>query len=179
MTLQDFSHNLDIYIADAIEIGQQATSGRIKLNTDICDITNLDSVIAYIHGLYTKELIDAAAYGKYANLGIRGIYGKTCLESIPMLKRMSEKIQSMVVSESINAKNYLIPTSSNAVKPIYQLLVFAELRPDGIWRGDLNHKTKKDREHNHYLPIPLFIRLVHNYICHITVYFITYVIYCF
>ncbi len=60
MTLQDFSHNLDIYIADAIEIGQQATSGRIKLNTDICDITNLDSVIAYIHGLYTKELIDDA-----------------------------------------------------------------------------------------------------------------------
>ncbi|WP_022755201.1 hypothetical protein [Butyrivibrio fibrisolvens] len=60
MTLQDFSHNLDIYIADAIEIGQQATSGRIKLKTDICDITNLDSVIAYIHGLYTKELIDDA-----------------------------------------------------------------------------------------------------------------------
>ena len=36
--------------------------------------------------------------GKYTNLGIRGIYGKTGAESIPMLKDMAERIQRVASS---------------------------------------------------------------------------------
>ncbi|MBP3197158.1 MAG: hypothetical protein J6N21_09165 [Butyrivibrio sp.] len=74
--------------------------------------------------------------GKYVNLGIRGIYGKTGAESIPMLKDMAERIQSKVATESIVSNDYWTASAANAVKPIYQLLAFAELRPDGVWMGD-------------------------------------------
>lgn len=74
--------------------------------------------------------------GKYVNMGIRGIYGKTGAESIPMLKDMAERIQSKVATESIVSNDYWTASAANAVKPIYQLLAFAELRPDGVWMGD-------------------------------------------
>ena len=32
--------------------------------------------------------------------------------------------------------NYWEPTAINAIKPLYQLIAMAELRPDGIWKGD-------------------------------------------
>ena len=95
---------------------------------------------------YSKYYYDAAdgddrfygenREGKYANLGIRGIYGKTGVESIPMLKDMAEKIQRIADTETEVAKDYWDATASNAVKPLYQLLAFAELRPDGVWMGD-------------------------------------------
>ncbi len=69
-------------------------------------------------------------------MGIRGIYGKTGAESIPMLKDMAERIQSKVATESIVSNDYWTASAANAVKPIYQLLAFAELRPDGVWMGD-------------------------------------------
>lgn len=74
--------------------------------------------------------------GQYKNQGIRGIYGKTGAESIPMLKDMAERIQRKVETESILAKDYWTPTAANAVNPLYQLIAFAELRPDGVWDGD-------------------------------------------
>ncbi len=74
--------------------------------------------------------------GKHSNLGIRGIYGKTGVESIPMLKDMAERIQRKVATETIVANDYWTASAANAVKPIYQLLAFAELRPDGVWNGD-------------------------------------------
>ena len=33
-------------------------------------------------------------------------------------------------------ENYWEPTAGNAIKPLYQLLAFAEMRPDGVWDGD-------------------------------------------
>lgn len=62
----------------------------------------------------------------YHNCGIRGIYGKTGLDSIPMLRDLASRINS----------DYWTSTAGNAIKPLYQLLVFAELRPDGVWDGD-------------------------------------------
>ena len=116
---------------------------------------------------------------KATNLGIRGIYGKTGLESISMLNDMASRIEAKYkengkwitthrkeivyrdshgheihpietcfqeiiytkeeveidVYEGVN-DDYWLPTAGNALKPLYQLLVFAELRPDGIWTGD-------------------------------------------
>ncbi len=116
----------------------------------------------------------------YHNCGIRGIYGKTGLESIPMLKDLAARIESKykkdgewIISrrkETVyrdadgkerhpvelfvhkiedytkeeleidvnegDTDNYWTATAANAIKPLYQLLVFAELRPDGVWDGD-------------------------------------------
>lgn len=113
------------------------------------------------------------------NLGIRGLYGKTGLESLSMLKDLISRIESnykkngdwittkrskivykddfgkelefveilgkkiKYTEEKIDVEVYEGPssdywasTAANAIKPLYQLLVFAELRPDGIWYGD-------------------------------------------
>ena len=112
--------------------------------------------------------------------GIRGIYGKTGAETIPMLKDMISRIEERYkndgewidtkriktryldprgveyrdhirvilddlpytkedyvidVNEGPN-EDYWEPTAGNAIKPLYQLLTFAEMRPDGVWDGD-------------------------------------------
>ena len=77
--------------------------------------------------------------------GIRTIYGMTGAESISVLKKAIESLESM--SEDISdeelrefeeqgATGYWMPTRKNAIKPLYQLLAFAQMRPDGIWEGD-------------------------------------------
>ena len=114
--------------------------------------------------------------------GIRGIYGKTGAESIPMLEDMINKIESTYKDESgewktarrkrrvvydedgIRTKmdvyeadrsnieytvkveeydisegdtsNYWTDTAANALRPLYQLIAMARIRPDGIWEGD-------------------------------------------
>jgi hypothetical protein len=117
---------------------------------------------------------------EYGNLGIRGLYGKTGLESIAMLNDMISSIESKYKKDGewINSRrrtniskdkhgkechpvelllhheekyteeqvemdvyegpneDYWIGTAANALKPLYQLKVYAELRPDGIWTGD-------------------------------------------
>lgn len=116
--------------------------------------------------------------------GIRGIYGKTGLESIPMLRDMIARIETkykkdgdwisterpkrrffdlktgieldfwkdifdknlpddlyyydddtIVVYEG-SRESYWLATAANAIRPLWQLIAFAELRPDGIWDGD-------------------------------------------
>jgi len=62
--------------------------------------------------------------------GIRTIYGMTGAESIPILKKAIEQLGDDVSSD------YWKPTEGNAKKPLYSLLAFAQLRPDGIWDGD-------------------------------------------
>ena len=112
--------------------------------------------------------------------GIRGIYGKTGAESIPMLQDMIrrieekykkdgewttttkekykffgpdgieykdpiraildklptvEKVYTVEVNEGPD-EDYWEPTAGNAIKPLYQLIAFAQMRPDGVWDGD-------------------------------------------
>lgn len=120
--------------------------------------------------------------------GIRGIYGKTGAESIPMLKDMITRIKNKysytdkdgkekwingtrtyhvyrdkngheigfdcyirdlidhAEEVTIEEKEYTVnegdmsdyweETAANAIRPLYQLLAMAQLRPDGIWDGD-------------------------------------------
>ena len=76
-------------------------------------------------------------YDEPKNLGIRGIYGKTGAESIPMLQEMIERIKPMPDEECpADCKGYWKPTAENAVRPLHYLIAMAQLRPDGIWDGD-------------------------------------------
>ena len=82
---------------------------------------------------------------KKASKGIRTIYGMTGVESIPVLKKAISKLKSMDEDisddkrqkcEAHGATGYWMPTRENAIKPLYQLLAMAQMRPDGVWRGD-------------------------------------------
>ena len=77
--------------------------------------------------------------------GIRTLYGMTGAESIPVLKKSIEMLTNLKDDisdeekkecEEQGATGYWMPTRENAIKPLHQLLAFAQMRPDGIWRGD-------------------------------------------
>lgn len=77
--------------------------------------------------------------------GIRSIYGMTGAESIPILKKAIAVLESSKEDiseaekkefEANNVTGYWLPTRENAIKPLYGLLAFAQMRPDGVWDGD-------------------------------------------
>ena len=66
--------------------------------------------------------------------GIRSLYGKTCVESIPILMEAAQKL-GMDVSD-----NYWDSTEGNARVALLNLVklaaLVAEKTPEAIWRGD-------------------------------------------
>lgn len=79
------------------------------------------------------------------NWGIRTIYGMSGAESISILENAIKTLESMTedlteeeIEEYVNsgAEGYWMPTRVNAIKPLYQLLAMARMRPDGVWDGD-------------------------------------------
>lgn len=77
--------------------------------------------------------------------GIRSIYGLSGAESIPVLKKVisglensREELPNDEIKECLEqgVSGYWLPTRENAIKPLYQLLAMAQMRPDGIWNGD-------------------------------------------
>ena len=77
--------------------------------------------------------------------GIRSIYGMTGAESIAVLKQAIATLENSDTEltaeeragyERLGATGYWLPTKANAIRPLYGLLAFAQMRPDGIWDGD-------------------------------------------
>lgn len=77
--------------------------------------------------------------------GIRSIYGLSGADSIPILKHAIQALESMdknITEEEIKdfevrgVTGYWVPTRENAIKPLYQLLEMAKMRPDAVWDGD-------------------------------------------
>ena len=73
------------------------------------------------------------------------IYGMSGAQSIPVLKEAIKALESMIEDisdeerrecEEQGATGYWMPTRQNAIKPLYKLLAFAQMRPDGTWDGD-------------------------------------------
>lgn len=62
--------------------------------------------------------------------GVRSIYGRTGAESIPMLEAAIAALGDNV------SDNYWEPTEGNAKRALIGLLSFAQMRPDGVWKGD-------------------------------------------
>lgn len=91
----------------------------------------------YKDGVFGKEGKD--------NKGIRTIYGMSGAEIIPVLKHAIEALensQEEISNEELKkyeehgVNGYWIPTRVNAIRPLYSLLAFAQMRPDGVWDGD-------------------------------------------
>ena len=78
--------------------------------------------------------------------GIRTIYGLTGAESVPVIQKAIEKISSDDIPDITQKEmdelkkqgvdGYWMPTKTNALKPLYQLIAMAQIRPDGVWDGD-------------------------------------------
>ena len=62
--------------------------------------------------------------------GIRGLYGKSGAETIPLLKTAIEGLQDDV------SEDYWDCTEGNVKRSLTQLLSLAQMRPDGVWDGD-------------------------------------------
>lgn len=84
-------------------------------------------------------------YEAFGDQGIRTIYGMTGVESIPVidkaiqaLESMNEELSHEEIQEYIDhgVTGYWIPTKENALRPLYQLKAMAQMRPDGVWDGD-------------------------------------------
>ena len=76
---------------------------------------------------YSKIYRRDSVFGKD---GIEIIFGKTGLESIPLLEKAIKALGDDV------SKNYWEATEGNAKRPLVQLLTMAKMRPDGIWKGE-------------------------------------------
>ena len=81
----------------------------------------------------------------FGESGIRSIYGLSGAESIPVLRKVITGLENS--KEELSAdeakecsdqgvSGYWMPTRENAIKPLYQLLAMAQMRPDGVWEGD-------------------------------------------
>lgn len=77
--------------------------------------------------------------------GVRSIYGLSGAESIPVLEHAIKTLESMAEDlpekkikdyKELGITGYWIPTRTNAIKPLYQLLAMAKIRPDAIFTGD-------------------------------------------
>ena len=153
----------------------------------------------FAHDEVTAHYADGTTGPIETEYGIRGIYGKSGAQSIPLLERMIERIKAKyqdnkgewittkrdsikvidtvsgrevpptarldayhhavnagktdaeagkMVSERFTTEevvidvyegpnqDYWVATAANAMKPLYQLIAFAQMRPDGLWEGD-------------------------------------------
>lgn len=66
----------------------------------------------------------------FGDKGIRFLYGMTGAESIPHLREGMDAL-----GDDFHA-DYWKPTEGNAKQALAQLLALAQLRPDGVWKGD-------------------------------------------
>lgn len=66
----------------------------------------------------------------FGEKGIRTIYGMTGAESIPIIKSAIAQLKDDV------DKDYWKETDGNVKRSLSGLLAFAQMRPDGIWKGD-------------------------------------------
>lgn len=80
-----------------------------------------------------------------SSVGIRSIYGLSGADSIPILEQAVHTLEELdedLTKEEIrefeenDVSGYWLPTRANAIRPLYQLLALAKLRPDGVWKGD-------------------------------------------
>lgn len=88
----------------------------------------------YMEGIFPKRELG----------GIRSIYGMTGAESIAVLKQAIAALENSDIELTAEeqaeykrqgATGYWMPTKANAIRPLYRLLAFAQMRPDGIWNG--------------------------------------------
>jgi hypothetical protein len=68
--------------------------------------------------------------GQDCGLGIRWLYGRSAVETIPVIQGVIDQLGDDVTD------NYWDGTEGNAKRALVQLVTMARMRPDGVWAGD-------------------------------------------
>lgn len=99
-------------------------------------IAVLENMIQQIEEKYRKdgEWITTKRV-KTIYLDDKGNYIENVVDVITKKMSYTEERREVEVYEGPN-EDYWEPTAANAIKPLYQLLALAKLRPDCIWDGD-------------------------------------------
>lgn len=117
----------DVELKDPVTQKTIRTEAPHFMRGGICAVGGTTEMWLNITWNYGTIYRRADVFGKE---GIRTIYGRTGAESIPMLKKAIAALGDDVSSD------YWEATEGNAKRPLLQLLAFAQMRPDGIWKGD-------------------------------------------
>ena len=93
----------------------------------------------HITSNYARWYYEPVAFG---DIGIFVINDMAATESVPVINKAIAGLKALnadLSNEEIeqyrehNVNGYWLPTKQNALRPLYQLLALALMRPDGIW----------------------------------------------
>ena len=58
--------------------------------------------------------------------------------AIAGLEESKEELPEEEINQCLEqgVSGYWMPTRENAIRPLYQLLAMAQMRPDGVWESD-------------------------------------------
>ncbi len=132
----------DIYLTDPVTKETLKTKEPHLMRGGTYSLSGSDEMWLNITYNYARWYSKDYAFGKD---GIRAIYGMSGAESIPVLEKAisgllntKEELNDEIAMkcDQQEVSGYWCPSKENAIRPLYQLLALAELRPDGIWDGD-------------------------------------------
>lgn len=132
----------DVYLADPVTHEVLATDASHQMRGGMYAIGGTDKMWVNITYNYAQWYYKDYAFGEN---GIRSIYGLSGAESIPVLKKaiagLEDSDEELPYEEAKaclehGTTGYWLPTRENAIRPLYQLLALAQMRPDGVWKGD-------------------------------------------
>lgn len=132
----------DIYLADPVTHEVLTMDAPHQMRGGMYAIGGTDKMWVNITYNYAQWYYKDYAFGEK---GIRSIYGLSGAESIPVLKKAISGLESSkeeLPNEELKkclehgTTGYWLPTRENAIRPLYQLLALAQMRPDGVWKGD-------------------------------------------
>ena len=131
----NITYNYSHYYSEAHEGGIRSIYGKTGLET----INIFADMIASIESKY-KDI-----HGKWiVSKRTRNIFfdkDGTTIDSAQALilalrgEEVSSESEEYFISEG-DTTDYWEATAANAIRPLYQLMTFAKMRPDGVWDGD-------------------------------------------
>lgn len=132
----------DIYLTDPITKAVLETGVPHLMRGGTYSLSGTNEMWLNITYNYARWYYKDYAFGKD---GIRTIYGMSGADSVPILEKAISGLlntkeglsdEEILNYEKKGVSGYWLPSKENALRPLYELLSLAKLRPDGIWDGD-------------------------------------------
>lgn len=131
----NITYNYSHYYYEALEGGIRSIYGKTGLDT----ISIFADMIASIENKYKDENGEWIVSKRKRNLFFdkdgNSIDSAEALSLAFHGEEVSSKSEEYSISEG-DTTNYWETTAANAIRPLYQLMTFAKMRPDGVWQGD-------------------------------------------
>ena len=86
----------------------------------------------YIIDRRTGERVEASALVNVFSDGLKIGLSQEEIDHI-IKERYEKRKETIMIDEGSKGKDYWSATAVNAIRPLYQLIAFSNLRPDGVW----------------------------------------------